>query len=80
MLKILRKRKVAKKIFYFLAIVIVPAFVLWGSSSVIRNKDEKGYAGEIFGKKVSFNQYAHARQGWRVQLQLQYEENDLQPD
>lgn len=79
MLKLLRKRKVAKKIFYFLAIIIIPAFVLWGTASTARNKaGNKGYAGKIFGKKVSFNQYAHELQGWRMQLRLQHGEQAQQ--
>lgn len=72
MLKILRKQKVAKKIFYLLAIIIVPAFVLWGSSSAIRSKTSQGYAGRIFGKKISYDQYHSALYAWRNQIIMQY--------
>lgn len=38
MLKILREKKTAKKIFIALAIIIVPAFAFWGVGEVVRNK------------------------------------------
>lgn len=78
MLKVLRKQKVAKIIFYILAIIIIPAFIFWGSVSLLSEKSEKGYAGKIFGKKVSFEEYAHSLEGWRVQLRLQYGEQSRQ--
>ena len=57
MLKALRKKEVAKKILYVLAAIIIPAFVLWGSGSLIRDRSKSNYAGEIFGKRISFDQY-----------------------
>jgi parvulin-like peptidyl-prolyl isomerase len=72
MLKLLRKQKNAKKIFYVLAIIIVPSFILWGSATVIKDNDSKGYAGKIFGKKVSFEQYMNALSAWRNQLVMKF--------
>ena len=57
-LKFLRKRKNMKRIMWALAILIIPAFVIWGSGSAGK-KEKKGpdYAGKIFNKKISFDEY-----------------------
>ncbi len=58
MLRLLRKKKVAKRIFYVLAAIIIPAFVIWGSASVINKKNDiPNVAGRIFGKNVSYDQF-----------------------
>jgi peptidyl-prolyl cis-trans isomerase D len=72
MLRLLRKKKVAKRIFYVLAAIIIPAFVIWGSASVINKSKVPDYAGVIFGKKVSFDEFQDALAGWRMQMKLQY--------
>lgn len=74
MLKLLRKKKVSKKIFYCLAAIIIPAFVIWGSASVINKNKTPTYAGVIFGKKVSFDEFRAALHGWQIQMKLQYGE------
>ena len=74
MLKLLRKKKVAKRIFYVLAIIIIPAFVIWGSSSVINKSKTPNYAGIVFGKQVSFDEFRDALRAWKTQLKLQYGE------
>ncbi|MBU1933461.1 MAG: peptidyl-prolyl cis-trans isomerase [Candidatus Omnitrophica bacterium] len=64
LLKFLRKRKNMKRIIWGLAILIIPAFVIWGAgSSGNKNKQGPDYAGKIFGKKISFEDYADM---WRV--------------
>ena len=41
-----------------LAIIIIPAFVVWGAGSSGKNKgDRPDYAGKLFGKKVSYEDY-----------------------
>ncbi|OIO33714.1 MAG: hypothetical protein AUJ70_02635 [Candidatus Omnitrophica bacterium CG1_02_40_15] len=41
-----------------LAILIIPAFVIWGAGSFGKDKGNKpGYAGKLFGKKVSYDDY-----------------------
>ncbi|MBI4972326.1 MAG: SurA N-terminal domain-containing protein [Candidatus Omnitrophica bacterium] len=45
MLKKLRKKKTAKKVWIILCILILPAFLLWGSGSIIRSRQETNYAG-----------------------------------
>jgi peptidyl-prolyl cis-trans isomerase D len=72
MLKLLRKKKVSKRIFYGLAILIIPAFVIWGSSSVINKSKVPSYAGIIFGRKISFDDFRDAQDAWKTQLKLQY--------
>ncbi|MFH1458575.1 MAG: SurA N-terminal domain-containing protein [Candidatus Omnitrophota bacterium] len=71
MLKVLRNRKTAKKIWIGLAAIIVPAFVLWGSGSLIRNKEEEAFAGRMFGKKVSFSEFRDAYQAEKASVIMQ---------
>lgn len=53
-----------KRIMWGLAILIIPAFVIWGSGSASRKKEQgPDYAGKIFGKKVSLEEYADM---WQV--------------
>ncbi len=75
MLKLLRKKGVSKKIFFILALIIIPAFGLWGIASVINKKRYPNYAGTIFGKKVGFDDFRAALYAWRVQLKLKYGDN-----
>ena len=58
LLKFLRKRKNMKRIMWALAILIIPAFVIWGAGTSEKRK-EKGpsYAGKVFARKVSFEEY-----------------------
>ncbi len=61
MLTELRKKKNARKIWIFLAVIIIPAFALWGVGSVARNRESKvAFAGIIAGKKVSLEDYRDA--------------------
>jgi len=63
MLRQLRNKETAKKILIGLAAVIIPAFVLWGAGSATRQRRGPSFAGTIFGKKVSFDEYG---QSWRA--------------
>lgn len=53
MLKILRNKKTAKKVWIVLAIIIIPAFALWGFGSSSHSRQENATAGRIFGHNVS---------------------------
>ncbi len=53
MLKILRNKKTAKKVWIGLAIIIIPAFTLWGFGGGMRNKEETAATGKIFGHTIS---------------------------
>lgn len=72
MLKFLRHKKTAKKIWIGLALIIVPAFVLWGSGSLIRSKQEETYAGILFGKKISLLEFRDAYNAERASALIQF--------
>lgn len=74
MLRQLRNKEVAKKIIIGLAIIIIPAFVLWGAGS-LRGGRRRGpsYAGTIFGKKVSFDEYAESWRAVKNEAMMRYE-------
>jgi peptidyl-prolyl cis-trans isomerase D len=57
MLNLLRKKRNIKIIMFLIAILTVPAFILWGTGSALRMRRKVGYAGEIFSKKIRTNQY-----------------------
>ena len=58
LLKFFRKRKNMKRIMWGLAIIIIPAFVVWGAGSSGKNKSSgPDYAGKLFGKKISHEDY-----------------------
>lgn len=58
LLKFLRKRKNMKRIMWTLAILIIPAFVIWGVGTSDKGKDKgPSYAGKVFNRKVSFEEY-----------------------
>jgi hypothetical protein len=75
MLKALRNKKTAKKIWIILCILVLPAFILWGSGSIMRSKQEPTYAGSIFGKKISFLEYKDAMGAVRNQAIIQFGED-----
>ena len=54
MLKQLRQKKVMKKVLWGLAIIIIPAFVLWGAGGF---REQGKYAGMVFGKRITFDEY-----------------------
>lgn len=74
MLSFLRKRENVKKIMWALAILVIPAFVLWGSSSLIRSRNKSNYAGIVFGRKVSFREYQDSLLACRNLAVLKYGE------
>jgi parvulin-like peptidyl-prolyl isomerase len=75
MLKKLRKKKTAKKIWIVLAILILPAFVLWGSGSVTRSKQESSSIGRIFGRNISPLEFQDAFTAVKNQALIQFGDN-----
>jgi len=73
MLKLFRKKFVSRFILWGLLILILPAFVMWGSASMSRSK-EKGpnYVGTVDNRKVSFDELYQALTGVRSQIILIY--------
>jgi peptidyl-prolyl cis-trans isomerase D len=57
---------------WIIAILVVPAFLLWGSGSVIRSKGNIRFAGTIFGKRISLRDYAQSLSACRNQAKLIY--------
>lgn len=73
MLKLFRKKIVSKIILWGLLILILPAFVMWGSASMSRSKDKgPSYVGIFDNRKVSFEQLYQAISGVRSQIILSY--------
>ena len=57
-LQFFRKKKNLKRIMWVLAILIIPAFVIWGAGgSGKKRTNGPGYAGKLFNRKVSFEEY-----------------------
>lgn len=77
MLKQLRNKKTAKKIWIILAILILPAFILWGSGSVLRSKEkpESAFVGKVFERKIPFLEYQDAVSATRNQAIIQFGDN-----
>lgn len=73
MLKFLRKKNIARIVFWALVILILPAFVFWGTGSLSGSKDKRPKCvGAIGGKKVSFEDFYCALTGIRCQIVLIY--------
>jgi peptidyl-prolyl cis-trans isomerase D len=72
MLNLLRKKKVMKKLLWGLAIIIIPAFVLWGAGSLSKRKFPYKYIGTIEGKKVSVEEFIKSAGDVRIELFLNY--------
>lgn len=53
MLRILRNKKTAKKVWIGLAIIIIPAFALWGFGGAMRSREETAPVGKILGRTIS---------------------------
>lgn len=60
MLKILRKKGVAKKILWAIAIVIILSFGFFGTTYVIQDIGKTSIAGRIFGKKIPLDRFHKA--------------------
>lgn len=72
MLRILRNKKTAKKIWIGLAIIIIPAFALWGFGSSGSSREENMPAGKIFGKNVSTLEFKKALAAAKTAAILQF--------
>lgn len=57
MLKKLRERKKIKMIMFLIAILIIPAFVLWGVGSALRQRQRTSLAGKVFSRKISKEEF-----------------------
>jgi hypothetical protein len=60
MLKLLRDKKLARKIWIILTIMVLPAFLFWGIVASKDNNKQTATLGEIFGRKISASEYKDA--------------------
>jgi hypothetical protein len=73
MLKVFRKKIVAKFVLWGLLILILPAFVMWGGANLSQPKGKAAaYVGFINNKKISFEKLYKAMSGVRCQIILNY--------
>lgn len=75
MLKILRKKGVAKKVLWGIAIVIIISFGFFGTANYTNSPSGPSFAGKIFGKKIPIEKFEKAYQRTRLQAFLRYGEN-----
>lgn len=74
MLKILRNKKTAKKIWIALGIIILPAFVFWGFSGALSDRKNQEILGKINGKKISGEDFRESLHAVRSLALMQYGE------
>ena len=77
MLKILRSKKTAKKIWLLLAILIIPAFCLWGFGSALRTRKKPVFLGKVRGKTVNIQEYLRNYRAIRNQYLIQLGEEQF---
>lgn len=75
MLKILRKKGVAKKILWFIAIIIVLSFGVFGTANYLNYNANPVHAGKIFGRIVSTDEFRKNYLFTRNQAILRYGED-----
>ncbi|HNX90348.1 MAG TPA: peptidylprolyl isomerase [Candidatus Omnitrophota bacterium] len=69
MLKLLRSRKFARRTLLALCIIIIPAFVIWGSGSITK---DSVVIGTIDQKKVTSEEFNKSREAIKVDLFFSY--------
>ena len=76
MLKVFRNKNVAKAVLWALLILILPAFVLWGTGNLGRGeKNGPTYVGTIESRKVTFDDFGQSISSMRCQVILNYFNN-----
>ena len=76
MLKALRKKETTKRIFFILALIIIPAFVFWGAGGASRSRSRGvNYAGKISGRNVSYMEYQESLNAVKNQAIMQFGDN-----
>ncbi|OGX06521.1 MAG: hypothetical protein A2Z88_04525 [Omnitrophica WOR_2 bacterium GWA2_47_8] len=75
MLKILRKKGVAKKVLWAVAIVIIISFGFFGTAYLLTGTDSNIYAGKIFGKSISLDEFNQNYRFANIQAIITYGEN-----
>lgn len=83
MLKILRKKGVMKKVIWFVAVIIILSFGVFGTAYLIagNNPTQNTHAGKMFNKKISLDTFQQALEDVRIQTIIQYGDkyNEVRP-
>jgi len=72
MLKLLRKKGVAKRILWVVAVIIIISFGFLGQAYLLKEDKQVRYAGKIFGKTISLDEFAQQFQMTQVNSLIQY--------
>lgn len=76
MLNILRKKGVAKKILWVIAVIIILSFGVFGTASYLGNNNPSaGYAGKIFGKNVKVEEFTKVYEQTRIDSIVKFGDN-----
>lgn len=70
--KWIHNKKYQKRVWIVLAVIILPAFVLWGSGSVARSQRQTKSVGRIFGRSVTPDEFQDAMLAIQNQMILQF--------
>lgn len=72
MLTILRHKGVAKRIIWVIVIIIIISFGLLGTAYLVTGQNKTDYAGKIFNKRISMNDFNKAYQDVTIQAIIRY--------
>jgi len=72
MLKFLRKKGVMKKFLWVVAIGIIVMFGFGGQAYLLKNRGQNIYAGKIFGKTISIEEYEKNFKQTHIQTMIRY--------
>jgi len=72
MLKQLRHKKTARKIWITLAVLVLPAFLFWGFGSMVRNNDGEKFAGKINNRSIPEEEFDDSLSAVRNQAIIQF--------
>ncbi|MBI5416320.1 MAG: peptidylprolyl isomerase [Candidatus Omnitrophica bacterium] len=72
MLKLLRKKGIAKKILWVVAVIIVLSFGFFGRAYLLVDKQQADDAGKIFGKKIPLDEFKKAYGAVRLQALIRF--------
>ncbi len=74
MLKLLRKKGVAKKILWVILVVIILSFGFFGTAYLVTDNQAINHAGTLFGKKIPVSEFRKAYQDVRIQAIIRFGE------
>ena len=79
MLRKLHNKKIQKRIWIVLLVLILPGFIIWGFSSSLKSPSQQSHRyPKIFNQNIDPEQYLEAVQAIETQLRIQLGENFLQ--